>query len=339
VAGEGASAIVSEPRRVSVVIPTWNGGALFGDVLAALAQQDLEGGFQLVVVDSGSHDGTADRARAAGALVETISQADFNHGATRNRGIELASGEIVCLLTQDARPLDESFLRCLVQVFDENADIDGVYARQYPRADCDPLLAERLRQWSASRNERELKVFAPGEAEESRRLFDSLPPLERYLSSAFDNVASSVRRTTWERIPFPPRSFGEDVAWAREVLLAVGHIAFEPTARVEHSHRIEMWREFRRIYADHRNLYELFELRNVPGWKAVWAGWRWQRGFYRDLLAGLDLPRRSKLFWRAYSIPYAFLETAAQFLGARSHWKTEESAFWRWADRRLRAGI
>ena len=100
-----------------------------------------------------------------------------------------------------------------------------------------------------------------------------------------------------------------------------------------------MWREFRRTYADHRNLYELFELRNVPDWKAVWAGWAWQRRFYRDLLAGLRLGGGERLFWRAYSIPYALLETAAQFLGARSHWKTEESGFWRWADRRLRKDI
>lgn len=329
------SAIHSQARRVSLVIPTWNGGARFREVLAALATQDLEDGFQLVVVDSGSSDGSAEAARAAGALVETIPQREFNHGATRNRAIARSSGAIVCLLTQDARPLDDSYVRCLVQVFDESPRIDGVYARQFPRPDCDPLLAERLRQWSAARTERELKVFAPGDPARSRAMYQALPPLERYLSCAFDDVASAVRRSSWERLPFPPRSFGEDVAWARAVLLAGGQIAFEPTARVEHSHRIRMGREFRRIYADHKNLYELFELRNVPDWKAVWSGWAWQRNFYRALLAGLRLSRARRLYWRAYSVPYALLETAAQFLGARSHWKTGESVFWRWVDRAL----
>ena len=336
---DGPSAITKEPRRVSVVIPTWNAGTLFERVLASLAEQDIPGGFQLVVVDSSSTDGTPERARAAGALVESLPQSEFNHGATRNRGIACAAGEIVCLLTQDAVPMDESYLRMLLQTYEENPRVDGVYARQFPRADCDPLLAERLRQWSASRDQRELKVFAPGDPTASRELFDSLPPLERYLSCVFDNVASSVRRSSWERVPFPHRSFGEDVAWARAMLLAGGQVAFEPLARVEHSHRISMQREFRRIYADHRNLYELFELRNVPNWKAVWAGWAWQRGFYRDLLAGLELSRSERLYWRAYSVPYALLETAAQFLGARSHWKTAESRFWRAVDRRLRRDI
>ena len=116
-------------------------------------------------------------------------------------------------------------------------------------------------------------------------------------------------------------------------------MAFEPSACVEHSHRIRMRRELKRIYCDHKNLHELFGLHNVPSWKAVWSGWRHQRAFYRDLLAGQRLPRTERLAWRAYSIPYALLETAAQFLGARSHWKVDESRFWRWFDSRMRAGI
>lgn len=333
------SAIRSAATRVSLVIPTWNGGARFRELLEVLAEQDLEGGFELVVIDSGSSDGTAETAARAGARVERIPQAEFNHGATRNRGIALTRGELVALLTQDAIPMGAAYLRHLVQPFDENPRIDGVYARQFPRPDCDPLLAERLRTWSAARSERELKLFAPGDPEASRALFERLPALERYLSCAFDNVASALRRSTWERIPLPARTFGEDVAWAREVLLAGGAIAFEPRASVEHSHRIRMLREFKRIYADHRNLYELFELRNVPSWRAVRSGWRWQIDHYAELLQDAGLTPSQRRFWRAYSIPYALLETTAQFLGARSHWKTRQSAFWRWADHRIRQGI
>ena len=330
--------ITSEARPRSVVIPTWNGGPRFRELLLALESQDLEGGFQLVVVDSGSTDGTAEAAREAGALVHVIPQSEFGHGRTRNLGISLSSGELIALLTQDAVPMGPAYLTNLFRPY-ENERVDGVYARQFPRPDCDPLLAERLRQWSASRDQPELKLLAPGDPEASAKLYEGLPPLERYLSCVFDNVASSVRRSTWERIPYPERSFGEDVAWGREVLLSGGAIAFEPSAEVEHSHRIRMIGEFRRIYCDHRNLHELFGLFNVRSWRAVREGWAWQRNFYRELLEGLSLPRAEHLFWRAYSIPYALLETAAQFLGARSHWKTRESALWRFADRKIRSGI
>jgi len=332
------SAITSEPRAVSCVIPTWNGGARFREVLEALGSQELTDGLELVVVDSGSTDGTPEAARTAGARVETIEQASFNHGATRNLGISHCHGDLVLLLTQDAVPIGPHYVRQLVGAF-ERGNVDGAYARQYPRPDCDPILRERLREWSASRNEPVLQVLYPGDEKGSRELFARLPPIERYLSCAFDNVASAVRRSTWERIPFPERSFGEDVAWAREVLLAGGSVAYEPTAEVEHSHRIELAREFKRLYCDHRNLIELFELRTVPTWRAVRGGWRGQVRKYFDLLATQRLSFRERLFWRLYALPYAFLEGAAQFLGARSHWKTQESGFWRRFDERIRRGV
>jgi rhamnosyltransferase len=332
------SAITAEPRRVSVVIPTLNGGPRFGALLDALAGQDLEDGLQLVVVDSQSDDDTADRARAMGARVETIERRHFNHGRTRNHGISLSSGEVVLLLTQDAVPMDAGYARALSSAYDDPV-VDAAYARQFPQPDCDPILAERLRRWSASRSEPVLQSLAPGDPDAARARWDELSPMERYLACAFDNVASSVRRSSWERRPFPERSFGEDVAFGRELLLGGGTIRFTPDARVEHSHRIEMKREFKRLYCDHRNLSEMFGLRNVPSWRAVLDGWKHQRGVYRELLTGQDLGAAERLWWRAYAIPYALAETTAQFLGARSPWKTGESRFWDWADRKLRAGI
>jgi rhamnosyltransferase len=327
-----------DATRVSVVIPTLEGGPRFREVLEALCSQDLPGGFELLVIDSGSRDGTADAARAAGARVASIPRSEFNHGGTRNRAIALAKGELVAFLTQDAIPIGPRYLADLLRPF-ERPNVDGVYGRQFPRPDCDPILADRLRAWSASRDLPALQVLAPGDPVRSRALFAVLPPMERYLTSAFDNVASAIRRSTWQRIPFPERSFGEDVAWAREVVLAGGAIAYEPAACVEHSHRIELVREFRRVYCDHRNLCELFGLRNVPTWKAVRSGGRAQARHYAELLADMHLSPMERLYWRLYSIPHAFLETAAQFLGARSIWKGNESAFWRGFDQRVRRGM
>ena len=322
----------------SVVIPTWNGGARFVRLLEILSEQELEGGFELIVIDSGSTDGTAEAARAAGARVIDIPQAEFGHGRTRNRAMAESSGELIALLTQDALPMDRDYLANLFGALDDES-IDGAYARQFPLPDCDPLIAERLRQWSASRNEPVIQEFVPGDPEASVQKFEALPPIERYLACAYDNVASCMRRSTWEKFPYPERSFGEDVAWAREVLRAGGRIAFEPTARVEHSHNLQLMREFKRIYCDHSNLIALFGLHNVPTWGDVFRGWKYQRNFYRELLKGMDLPTSTRLYWRMISIPHALFETAAQFLGARSHWKTEQSSFWAWADRRFRRGV
>ncbi len=291
---------------------------------------------EIVVIDSGSTDGTWERAVDAGAFVERIPKSEFNHGATRNLGISRTSGEFICLITQDAVPMDAHTVRKLVEPF-ENPEVDGVYARQFPQPDCDPILRERLRRWSASRDELVLQQFVPGDPDASRAKFDELPPMERYLACAFDNVTSAVRRASWERQPLPPRSFGEDVAWARKILLGGGTICFQPEARVEHSHPIEMKREFQRLYCDHRNLLELFGLQNVPSWGHALRGWKGQRRFYAQLLSEQDLPTLERWRWRLYSVPYSLAEGVAQFLGARSHWKTEESALWRWVHGQMKA--
>jgi rhamnosyltransferase len=334
----GTGAIRPGPCRVSIVVPTRNGGARFLALLQRLARQEFDGGFELVVVDSSSSDGTADAAQRAGARVLRIDVREFNHGRSRNRGIELATGERVVLLVQDALPTGEHFVAALSAALDDPR-IDGAYARQVPRPGQDPLIAARLRGWSAARNERSVSRLSDGVPEAARAAFERLAPMERYRACAFDDVAACLRRARWQEIPLPERNFGEDVAWARAVLLAGGAIAFEPRACVEHSHPISIAGEFARIYRDHRNLNELFGLRTVSSWREVWAGARSQRRFYRELLRAERLGGLARLRWSVYAGPYAFAETAAQFLGARSLWKAREtglrSAPWRWLDQRL----
>ncbi len=322
-----------------MVVPTWNGGPRFLEVLEILARQDIEGGFQLVVIDSGSRDGTVEAARAAGALVAEIPNSEFNHGATRNRGIEHASGEIVCLLTQDALPMDEQFVSALAKGYDDPS-IDGAYARQFPMPAQDPILAERLRRWSASRTESMAQELAAGDPAASAARYAELEPLERLTACAFDNVASSVRRSTWERHPFPSASFGEDVSWGKRVLLDGGRILFQADARVEHSHPIDMLKDFKRLYCDHRNLHQLHGVRTVPTWGHVWRGWRPQARYYGELVdAAPDLSERQQRYWKRYAYPFSLLEASAQFLGARSWWKAEQSRLWGWFDRRIRRGV
>lgn len=333
------SCIQPGDHRVSVVIPTWNGGPRFQKLLDALAAQDFAEGVELVCVDSGSKDGTPDMATAAGGKVHAIPQSEFNHGGTRNLGISLASGEIVLLLTQDAVPMGTGYVQALVEAYDDPV-IDGAYARQFPLPEQDPILKDRLASWSASRDEPVTQVLGQGDPAAALEAFNALEPLQRLMTCAFDNVASSVRRSSWERHPFPEAPFGEDVAWGKEVLLAGGAIRFCPDAMVEHSHPLSVKREFKRLYCDHRNLYHLFGLRNVDSWKRVFDGWKWQRGVYEKLLdEDSSLTEAERKHWKKIGNRYALFECMGQFLGARSWWKTEQSWFWRKFDKQIRKGV
>ena len=82
--------------KVSFLIPAYNEAATIGEVLARIARLDLEA--QVIVVDDGSTDGTAEVAEAAGATV--IRQPNRGKGAAIRAAIPLIEGEIAVI--QDA---------------------------------------------------------------------------------------------------------------------------------------------------------------------------------------------------------------------------------------------
>ena len=86
---------------VSVVIPVKNGMPLLGRVLEAVNSQ---GDLELLVIDSGSTDGSQDAVRRAGGELIELAPSEFGHGRTRNLGAGRASGDLICFLTQDAVP-------------------------------------------------------------------------------------------------------------------------------------------------------------------------------------------------------------------------------------------
>ena len=101
---------------VSIVVLTRNAGPEFCQLLERVTtQRDRRP--EIVVVDSGSSDGTPDLARRFGAKVIDIPAASFNHGQTRNLGIQHSQGEICVLLVQDALPVDDQWLENLTGHF------------------------------------------------------------------------------------------------------------------------------------------------------------------------------------------------------------------------------
>jgi rhamnosyltransferase len=316
--------------RVSVVIPTWNGGARFAEVLRALRRQTGVGEVEIVVVDSSSTDETREAARGAGARVVEIRKEDFNHGHTRNHGIRESRGQLVGLLTQDALPLGDGFLHALAARLEEDPLAAGVYGRQVPRPGAHPLLRHRLERWAAGRDEPVVQSLPAGAA------FERLEARERFRLSSFDNVASMVRRAAWDALPFARRDFGEDVEWASRAVRAGWRVVFEPTAVVEHSHDRSLYDEFRRIYCDHQNLHELFDLRTVPDLAAVRRAVPWGLATYVPIL---ERSGRRGLSARAHAAVWALSEALAQYLGARSVEAVRRGAVWRAFDRRMKRGI
>ena len=245
-------------EKVSVVIPTFNAGPGFRELLRKLDSQEGDFERELVVVDSGSTDGTAELAASHGAVLHSVPKAGFDHGATRDLGISLSSGEYVALTVQDAVPLDERWLVTMVENLQRNSRIAAVYGRHVPRPDAGVLtraLVGNLAVANTERREQEIRDKAH---------YPSLPPAQRRRVAAFDNVSSCLRRSVWEVFLFGKADFAEDLRWGKKVVEAGYTIVYEPRSVVVHSHERGALYDLRRHYVDQLVLDELFGARLVP---------------------------------------------------------------------------
>ena len=202
-----------DDATISVVIPTKNAGAGFEETLAALCKQPRP--LEIVVVDSGSSDGTLELARAHGARVVQIAPESFNHGETRNFGIRQSGGGFCLMLVQDAVPLGDSWLEEMLSPFADDRVV-GVTGRQVPRPDADPVA-----RWQCDYRDRFLGETAAVQEVESWQHFETLSHQQRLHLAIFDNVFSVLRRGFWDECPFRAVPFAEDIDWAVRALAAV----------------------------------------------------------------------------------------------------------------------
>jgi glycosyltransferase involved in cell wall biosynthesis len=85
---------------VSVIIPTYNRGWIIREAIDSVLAQDFTD-FELIVVDDGSTDNTADILRGFGSDIQVIRQSNAGVSAARNRGIKASAGRWIAFLDSD----------------------------------------------------------------------------------------------------------------------------------------------------------------------------------------------------------------------------------------------
>jgi rhamnosyltransferase len=224
--------------KVSILIPTKNGEQYLAEVLAGVQRQ--QGDFtldEILAVDSGSRDRTLEILRHSGVTVMQIPPSEFGHGKTRNLLAAQARGEFLVFLTQDATPADEQWLKNLLAPLRADPLVAGAYSRHRPRPNCHPMEWRRIVEYDCPLVS--FVAYAVGNPDYARNP-------DRYRN--FANTSSVIRRSIWERIPFPEVDFAEDKAWAVRVLEAGYKTVYVADSVVLHSHSYGPWVNFRRHF-------------------------------------------------------------------------------------------
>ena len=299
--------------KVSVVIPTLNAGPGFEELLKKISVQEGDFDCEVLVIDSGSTDGTVELATRYGAAVHHIKRGEFNHGATRNLGISLARGEYVVLTVQDAVPLDERWLATMVENLERDERVAGVYSRQIPREESSVLTRALINDLATASLERQ-EQFA-----ESPEHYSKMPPRKRRRLAVFDDVSSCLRRSVWEEVPYEKTDFGEDIRWGKRVVEAGYKIVYEPRSAVFHSHERGAIYDLKRYYMDQRVLLELFELELVPNMAVLLlAILRSTMHLYRLLRQDSGLTDRGTPWLVWFAVKYAVPAQVGNYLGVKS---------------------
>jgi len=105
-----------DKNAISVIIPAFNEIEVLPSCLDALMRQDYPAGLEIIVVDDGSTDGSAEYARSRG--IKVVRQDNRGPGPARNAGANIASGELLVFTDADCIP-DPDFVRALVKPLED----------------------------------------------------------------------------------------------------------------------------------------------------------------------------------------------------------------------------
>lgn len=275
-------------ESISVVIPVKNGIRTIQKCIDGILGQTIEVE-EIIVVDSGSDDGTVELLKGYPKveLIE-IPADEFNHGETRNLGVQHASGKYVALTVQDAWPVNEYWLENMLMGFEKD-NVVAVCGQQIVPHETDKNPVQWFRPYSTPVII--TRKFLKDE-------FERLSPKVIKQACSWDNVTALYKKEVLLQIPFKATIFAEDKIWAKDAL-AHGHaIAYNYAARVYHYHHEDAEFAFKRSYAEIFSTYKIFKL--LPEMPKV--SLKYYTRLAKSLYVAKGMSFNDKFYWWKYNI-------------------------------------
>ncbi len=252
----------------SIVIRAYNEEKYIGRLLEGIKNQTLTD-VEIILVDSGSTDGTVSVAESFGARIVRIPSAEFTFGRSLNFGVRAATRELVVIASAHVFPVYPDWLESLLNPF-EDQSVALTYGKQ--RGPDFAKFSEKqiFHQWYPD---------------------VSMPKQE----TAFcNNANAAIRKKIWEQNPYDETLTGlEDLAWAKWAKEQGHAIAYAAEAEVIHLHNetprgvFNRYRReamaFKRIHSEsHFNVYDFARLTTTNIISDLWHAAR-ERVLWKNL--------------------------------------------------------
>jgi glycosyltransferase involved in cell wall biosynthesis len=260
----------------SIIIRAYNEEKHIGRLLEGIRRQTLSD-VEVILVDSGSTDGTVAVAESFGARVVRIPSAEFTFGRSLNLGVQAAKREWIVIASAHVYPVYPDWLETLLHPF-EDGKVALTYGKQRG-----PDFAKFSEQ----------QIFHQWYPEAGR---------PRQETVFCNNANAAIRKSLWEKNPYDETLTGlEDLAWAKWAKEQGYEIAYAAEAEIIHVHNETprgVYNRYRReamalrkIYPEaHFNFYDFLRLTTTNILSDLWYAAR----------EGVLLKNVASIFWFRY---------------------------------------
>ena len=250
----------------SIVIRAYNEEKHIGRLLEGIRQQTIKD-VEMILVDSGSSDGTISIAESFGARIVRIPSEKFTFGRSLNLGIQAATCELIVIASAHVYPVYPDWLESLLRPFEDD-NVALTYGKQRGPETAKFSEQQIYHQWYPD-------VSTP-----------------RQKTAFCNNANAAIRRSFWEKNPYDETLTGlEDLAWAKWAKEQGHDITYVAEAQIIHIHNetpqgvFNRYRReamaFKKIYPEaHFSVYDFLRLLSMnifsDLWHAVRARVRWK---------------------------------------------------------------
>lgn len=283
---------------LSVVIPVKNGAATLARCLQSIRSQSMPPD-EIIVIDSASEDESKGIARQFGARIIDIRPEEFDHGLTRNLGVQHATGDLVYLTVQDAWIADPDLFARMAGHFTD-PEVMAVTGHQAVPHEKDKNPVRWYHRYSACQTEvRQLP--------EGTQLKD-LSQAEQMKLISWDNVVAMYRKQALTTLPFVQTEMSEDWMWSFQALQRGWKLLRDSSLVVYHYHHQTMQYVFNTTYSVNYHFHKFFGFR--PGLPPVIKPTL--QAVYH-LSRNKELNLREKIYWSAHNFLVRMGEWCADF--------------------------
>jgi glycosyltransferase involved in cell wall biosynthesis len=257
----------------SIVIRAYNEEKHIGRLLEGIRHQTVKD-VEIILVDSGSTDGTVSVAESFGARTVRIRPDEFTFGRSLNFGIRSAKREFIVIASAHVYPVYPDWLEALLRPFQDDS-VALTYGKQRG-----PDFAKFSEQ----------QIFHQWYPDVSK---------PRQETAFCNNANAAIRKSLWEKNNYDETLTGlEDLAWAKWATQQGHAIAYVAEAEIIHVHNETphgVYNRYRReamalrkIYPEaHFNFYDFLRLTATNIFSDLWHAAR----------ARLLLKNFASIFW------------------------------------------